>query len=217
MATYNSTTFGDISGRHGSAVAATGKRGNTLRVFKAPSNPKTEKQVAQRTKFAFVITYLLCLRELFNYTFSDSGGFDTAVSVAIKAAVTGKSPDYGLDMSKLSIVSGTDSVALSPNTIVSVVADATVKVTWNTWNMHQTTATVNASSAKADDSITLVFFNEDLKEALLFEPEATRADGQVQIALPDYWKDGKAHCWCYFARANGSANSKGSYLGEVQL
>lgn len=217
MATYNSTTFGDISGRHGNAVASTGKHGNTLRVYKSPSNPKTEKQVAQRTKFAFVITFLLCLKELFAYTFSDSGGFDTAVSLAIKEAVTGKSPDYSIDFSKLTVVSGSNTVAIAPGLIAGVVTDTTVKISWNTWNMHKTTATLAVSSAKADDTVSIVFFNEELKEALLFEPEVTRADGQVQFELPDYWKAAKAHCWCYFTRANRSSSSKGSYLGEVQL
>ena len=54
MAKFNSTTFGTISGRHGSAVAATQKNGTSyLRVFRAPSDPKTAKQVNQRAKFGF--------------------------------------------------------------------------------------------------------------------------------------------------------------------
>lgn len=58
MATFNSTTFGAISGRHGSAVAAYTKNGKCiLKVFKTPSNPNTDKQVAQRTKFGFVNRY----------------------------------------------------------------------------------------------------------------------------------------------------------------
>ena len=49
MAKFSSTTFGPISGRHGTAVAATTKDGKSyIRVYRAPSNPKTEKQVAHR-------------------------------------------------------------------------------------------------------------------------------------------------------------------------
>jgi len=49
MSTFRSTTFGMISGRHGNAVAAEMRNGvNVLKVFNAPFNPKSVKQVAQR-------------------------------------------------------------------------------------------------------------------------------------------------------------------------
>ena len=66
MAKFSSTTFGPISGRHGTAVAATTKDGKSyIRVYRAPSNPKTEKQVAHRSKFAFANKALSCLGSLF--------------------------------------------------------------------------------------------------------------------------------------------------------
>jgi hypothetical protein len=85
MSTFVSTTFGKISGRHGSAVAAIVKKGkNVLKVFTAPFNPKSVKQVAQRTKFKFVITTLLCMNDLFKITFHGLGEFHHAVSLALK-------------------------------------------------------------------------------------------------------------------------------------
>ena len=214
MATFNSTTFGEISGRHGSAVAAkTKNNGNVLRVYKAPSNPNSLKQIAQRTKFAFVIAFLGCMRELFKYTFKGNGGFDTAVSYALQNAVTGTSPNWTMDVSKLVMAVGSDNVYASGTHSVTHTLGSTVKVDWYTGNIHNS----QFDSAKANDTVTVVFFNEDLREAMLYEPEATRIEGTLEVDLPDNWTGGKAHSWLYYTRANGSINSNSMYLGEVQL
>ena len=214
MASFNSTTFGEISGRHGSAVAAkTKNNGNVLRVFKAPSNPNTGKQVAQRTKFAFVILYLACMRELFKYTFRNKGGFDAAVSNALKNAVSGIAPDWSIDFSKLLVASGSASVYSSGSRTATVSAGTTVKIDWYTGNIHNS----QFDAAKADDSVTAVFFNEDLREAMLYQPEVSRIDGTLEVELPDNWAGGKAHTWMYFSRAKSSMNSNSVYIGEIQL
>ena len=214
MARFNSTTFGEISGRHGGAVAAkTQNNGNILRIFKAPGNPKSEKQVAVRTKFAFVITYMSCLRELFKYTFNGKGGYKTAVSYAFRNAVTGSAPDWTMDVSKLIVAVGSESVYASGTHAVTLTSGSTVKVDWYTGNIHNSPF----DSAKGNYTVTVVFFNEDLREAMLYEPNATRIDGTLEVDLPDNWTGGKAHSWLYFTRANGSMNSNSMYLGEVQL
>ncbi len=214
MAIFNSTTFGEISGRHGGAVAAkTRNNGNVLRIFRAPGNPKSDKQVAQRTKFAFVIAYMSCMRELFKYTFNGKGGFDTAVSYAFRNAVTGTAPNWTMDVSKLVMAVGSDNVYASGEHSVELTTGSKVKVDWYTGNIHNS----QFDSAKANDTVTVVFFNEDLREAMLYEPDVTRIEGTLEVELPDNWTGGKAHSWMYFTRANGSNNSNSMYLGEVQL
>ena len=214
MASFNSTTFGEISGRHGSAVAAkTKNNGNVLRVFKAPSNPNTGKQLTQRTKFAFVIAYLSCMRELFKYTFRNKGGFDTAMSYALKNAVTGTISEWAMDLSKLAIATGSTNVYSSGTRSATVTGGTTVKIDWYTGNIHNSIT----DAAKANDTVTVVFFNEELREAMLYEPEVARIDGTLEVELPDNWADGKAHSWMYFTRANGSMNSNSVYISEIQL
>ncbi len=214
MATFNSTTFGEISGRHGGAVAAkTKNNGNILRVYKAPSNPNTGKQIAQRTKFAFVLAYLSCMRELFKYSFKGKGGFDTAVSYAFKNAVTGSVGNWSMDLSKLVVSVGSENVYISGTHTATLQSGTTVKVVWYTGNIHYNPA----DSAKPDDVVSVVFFNEDLREAMLYEPEVARIDGTLEAELPDNWAGGKAHGWMYYSRANRSSNSNSVYLGEVQL
>ena len=214
MAKFNSTTFGEISGRHGGAVAAkTKNNGNVLRVFKAPSNPNTNKQLTQRTKFAFVIAYLSCMRELFVYTFRNKGGYDAAVSYALKNAVTGSISEWAMNVSKIAITTGSANVYASGNRTATVTSDTTVKVDWYTGNINNGIA----NAAKANDKVTVVFFNEELREAMLYEPEVSRIDGTLEVELPDNWAGGKAHSWMYFSRVNGSINSNSAYISEIQL
>lgn len=214
MAKFNSTTFGEISGRHGGAVAAkTKNNGNVLRVFKAPSNPNTGKQLTQRTKFAFVISYLSCMRELFVYTFRNKGGYDAAVSYALKNAVTGTISEWAMDAGKIAITTGSANVYASGTRTATVTSGTGVKVDWYTGNIHDGIV----CAAKANDKVTVVFFNEELREAMLYEPEVIRMDGTLEVELPDNWAGGKAHSWMYFTRANSSTTSNSVYISEIQL
>jgi len=212
MAEFNSTTFGTISGRHGSAVATTIKKSgkSILKVFKAPSNPKTPKQVAQRTKFGFAIVTLSCLRALFGITFRTKGGADYGIGLAMREAIVGTSPDFSLDYSKLKFSEG--SLKRTGVMTVTKMADMDVKVDWNITNIIP-----NDSIANEDDGVNLIFLCEDYNEAILFDNSSFRIDATATVTLPDYWATTKVHCWMYFSRADGSLNSISQYFGVLQM
>jgi len=207
MATFNSTTFGSISGRHGSAVAANTKDGKCiLKIFKAPSNPNTDKQVAQRTKFGFVNSELSSMRELFKISFGNMLGKNQAVSYAMKNAVTGVSPNFTLDYSKLKISTG----SLYGSGLVSAAktVGTTVKIDWNYTDLTGNTA---------NDGVNLAFFNADSKEALLKQNIVLRSISTAEIELPAIWAGQNVHCWIYFSAPNGSENSASQYIDSLQL
>ena len=206
MAIYNSTTFGSISGRHGSAVATTGKRGNVLKVYKAPFNPNTDKQVAQRTKFGYATTSMACMRELFKYTFRHRGGYNYGLSKAMKNAVKGQSPEFTIDFSKLSISEGS---VYGSSVSLTMEAERNLTINWTVSNIGD-----KGSMAKSDDLVYAVFFNEELREAHLHDSIAYRSDATANIQLPEQWT-GKVHGWVYFGRADELLESNSIYLGEV--
>ena len=212
MATFNSTTFGTISGRHGSAVATTIKKSgkSILKVFKAPTNPKTPKQVAQRAKFSFGIEMLACLRAMFNITFHTKGGTDYGIGLAMREAIMGTSPNFSLDYSKLKFSEG--SLKMTGVMTVTKMADTDVKVDWNVTNIIP-----NDAIANEDDGINLIFLCEDYNEAVLYDNTSTRITATATVTLPDYWATTKVHCWMYFSRADGSLNSHSQYFGVLQL
>lgn len=207
MATYSSTTFGGISGRHGTAVASVGKTGYVLKVFKAPSNPNSDKQIEQRTRFGFVNSTMVCMRELFKYTFRHKGGYNYGISLAMRYAISGTAPDLTIDYSKLIVCEGSLYRAAVSMTKLE---NRKLKLSWSTVMVSE-----KASQAKNSDLVYVVCFNEELREACLFDAVAKREDETAEVTVPESWA-GKTHVWLYFGRADESLESTSTYLAEVQ-
>lgn len=208
MAKFNSTTFGTISGRHGSAVAATTKDGRSyLRVYRAPSDPKSTKQVAQRTKFAFANTSLSCFRNLFKETFNTKRGMNMGISYAMKGAILGESPDFTIDYSKLIFSVGSVNKALS---VTANVADNKVTLNWDF---------VEASLSKMDDNVNLIFFNEDTLLSIHMKDMCKRADKTVDIDLPEAWRNSMVYCWLYLSASNNQTfnSSESQFVSLLEL
>lgn len=209
MAKFNSTTFGSISGRHGSAVAATTKDGKSyLRIYRAPSDPKSAKQVAQRTKFAFANSSLSCFRNLFKETFNNRRGLNMGVSYALKNAIIGESPDFTVDYSKLVFTVGNINQALSVSA-----SHINNKVTIN-WDF------VEASQSKSDDQVSCIFFNEDTQLSIHMKDLCARGDKTIDIELPEAWKGSEVYCWMYISATNNlmSTNySASQFVDALQL
>ncbi len=207
MAKFTSTTFGAISGRHGTAVAVTSKDGQSiLRVYKAPSDPKSEKQVVQRAKFGFINTELSGYRILLNTTFNSGKGKQLAVSLAMQnGAIVGEYPDYYLDYSSLILSQGTIDKAASVKAVKT--EGAKVKVEWES---------SITSEATSGNNVNLVFLNSDLKLAILKDAVAVRETGHVEVELPTSWAGLDVHCWIYFS--NGKrATSASQYIAALKL
>ncbi|MFT3754042.1 MAG: DUF6266 family protein [Paludibacter sp.] len=209
MAKFNSTTFGTISGRHGSAVAATTKEGKSyLRVYRAPSDPKTDKQVAQRSKFAFANSSLSCFRNLFRETFNHRRGLNMGISYALKNAITGDYPDFTIDYSKLVFTVGNVNQAL---TVSANHTDNKVTINWDF---------VDASQSKPDDNVSFIFFNEDTQLSIHMKDVCLRAEKTTEIELPDAWKGSEVYCWLYISATNNSMitnYSASQFVDTLQL
>jgi len=208
MSTFDSTTFGKISGRHGSAVAsiskATGK--NYLRVYTAPSNPKSPKQVAHRAKFALVNKELNCMRNLFKITFGNAGGVGLGISLGFKDAVVGEYPDYAIDFSKLTISRG--GLNTSGLNTVTNMTGTTIQLAWDTTVGYQGDDT---------DGVNFVFLNATSKVGILKQNEVLRSIGTANIELPAVWAGQQVHCWIYFSSPDGKMNSDSQHIDLIQL
>lgn len=208
MSTFDSTTFGKISGRHGSAVAsiskATGK--NYLRVFTAPSNPKSPKQVAHRAKFALVNKELNCMRNLFRITFGNAGGVGLGISLGFKDAVVGEYPNFAIDFSKLIISRG--GLNTSGLNTVTNMTGTTIQLAWDTTVGYQGDDT---------DGVNFVFLNATSKVGILKQNEVLRSIGTANIELPAVWPGQQLHCWIYFSSPDGKMNSDSQYIDLIQL
>jgi hypothetical protein len=208
MAKFSSPTFGTISGRHGTAVAATTKDGQSiLRIYRAPSNPNTPKQQAQRTKFGMATSELSNYKSLFQKTFMNQKGRLQAVSSAMANCMVGEYPTFSIDYSKLQIAYGIIDIAAQVSIIKTT--GSNVKIEWDT--------TVIGSETKQNDNVNFVFINTNSSVAILLENHAIRSVGNSTIELPEVWSGNEIHCWFYFSNPNGNATSNSQYIDLLSL
>jgi len=177
-----------------------------MKVFNAPFNPKSVKQVKQRTKFAYVLITLVCFHDVFKKTFLGMDAVNHGISLALKNSVTGTSPDYSIDYPNLAFSEGRMYMATTVS--AAKTTGTSVKVDWSETLLAQ---------AFADDGVSLIFFHEEYQQAILNENCATRSACTFTEELPAEWANGSIHTWIYFSKADGSCNSKSKYICEVQL
>ena len=99
--------LGGFSGKVGNVVGASWKGIDYIRSLPASvKNPRTQGQVAQRTKFSTTMEFLRPLNQLINEGFrSASTGKLTAMNAAmsynVKNAVKGELPDFEMDFERV--------------------------------------------------------------------------------------------------------------------
>jgi hypothetical protein len=207
MSEFISSTFGKISGRHGTAVAMKFKKtGKTyLRLNSIPTDPKTPKQLAQRAKFGFVNKEMNCMRNLFKITFGNNQGVSYGISRAFEA-VTGEYPDYAIDFSKLVISEG----GLNTSSFLNITktTGTTLKFEWDTTIGYQ---------GDDNDGVNIVLLNDQNRIGLLKQNIVLRSVGTVDIELPAVWAGQSVHCWIYFSSPDETMNSNSQFIDTVQL
>jgi hypothetical protein len=206
MSKFFSTTFGKISGKHGTAVASIVNGESILRVYTPPANPNSVGQLTQRMKFGLVITSLNPLRAMIIIGFCDTRGFNLAVSYALRNAVTGTYPDLSIDYAKVLLSSG--SLQQSSAVNVSKLTGTKVAIVWDP---------VVWANASPDDTVHLAFLNPDNKTVVFVQAQAIRSLGRLEPELPSIWVGSNVHSWIFFTSPDGQQSSVSQYIGTVQL
>jgi len=202
MARFTSSSFGKISGKHGTAVAAVRKDGLCiLKEYRVASNPNTAGQKNQRGKFGYVMKELNCLRSVFTRNFGGQYGINKVVATVIKTAVAGEFPNFKLDYTKLEIASG--SLYNTSEVRMERINEKSVLISWNTYLF------INNSP---DDRVNLVFLNTQTKFVIERYECAIRSEGKAEIHIPAGWLDSDIHGWIYFTSADGKLNSTSLYI-----
>lgn len=203
MAKFYSSTFGAISGKHGSAVAVTRKDGTTyIRMYAKPSNPRTDKQQAHRAKFALSSRALVPFNPIFKDTIGITNGISVARSHAFKNAIVGDYPNLSVDYEKLMFSFGT----LEKLHNASVTRKGNVAtLNWDFKEMY---------NCHADDSVSIVVFNKDAKQVLHIKDVALRADKSTKIEIHNAWADSELYFWAYVR--GGDKISDSVFVGKCR-
>ena len=205
MATFKSSTFGRISGKHGNAIAAVRKDGLCiLKEYNKPSNPNTPKQQAQRTIFQYGMKELNCLRCVFTITFDGQYGLNRALSLAMKTSIIDEFPNFKLDYSMLLISNGNlEKLALLK--IERQIATA-IRLEWNTEELM---------GVSTHDRVNLVLLDPAKKSVVFKQNCAIRSTGSIEVELPPIWKGLPIHGWVYLSSSVGKTFSISQYIGLI--
>ena len=72
-------------------------------------------------------------------------------------------------------------------------------------------------NSKADDQVIILLYQPTVDEFMTAPVPPLRAEGTVDITIPDHLLGGKGHVWVFFANRKGTKVSRSSYLGELDL
>ena len=172
-------------------------------------NPRTEKQLAQRIKFALAQKFVKVMTAYLqvgyrNYT-QHQTATNAAMSHTVRNCMVGKYPSFGIDPSKVLVSSG----SLMPGRFCAVkVTDNVAKFTWEDNS--------DESHAAIDDFAMPLVYNFSKGEAIFTTEQASRVDCQTELKLPSDWQGDLLSCYIGFASVQNNGVSNSVYVGDVK-
>lgn len=208
--------LGSVSGSVGPVVLCTYRTQEVVKTKpKKSSKPPVQSQIDQRSKFKLVTEFLSSIPEVINS--GDKSGKKTsspmnrAVQYLLDNAITGVSPDFTLDYSKVKL-SGSNLATIMDTEVVSV-ASRSLVLTWG--SSEDLDPAVKA--LRDTDQAMIVFFGDTTRMFYDASGIVTRGEGGYTVKFhPTLLKD-TIHGWMFFLSADKKTVFKSTYLGEFKL
>lgn len=209
MGLYVKGANGAFSGKVGSVVGANWRSIDYLRSLPRPSKRKaTEKQQAQRAKFAMVMEFLNPLRDLINIFYSDKNerkntGFNKAFHKLLNE-VDGDYPDFTIPY---------DKVRFSKPGITNIYP--TVNIDPEGGIIFKWTNPVGIADALDTDIVHFILFHPLKKDFFVFQG-GLREAGEFTVGS-EGMPEGEYHIWVMLINENNSKCSSSDYIGTIDI
>jgi len=215
------SVLGDVSGLVGPIVVTRWKRTGVvkLRPTKPKKGKKTPKQAKQRALFSVVTDFLSQIGErVINEGYRFSGRAEmtpgnAAFSYHMTNALTGESPDYKINFSRVKLSRPVQSTEQAWNARFNAAEGRKLSVNWELNSFPQ-------KSTRQDDIAVIVFFN--ITENTIVARTSSKS-GPVRSKLNYVYTGAPKHVgheccgWMFFISADGKRVSETEYLGTVKL
>lgn len=211
MGTIKQGILGGFNGKVGTVIGSSWKGITYMKGIPTHTrNPRTEKQIAQRTKMEFARNYLSQAQEFLNVGFKDvakhQSPLNYAASQMMRTGITGDYPDYSPIYSQLKWSHG----LLTPPVVETVYANYNgIDFLWQDNS--------GSGNAKADDISMVVVCNEEKKEIAYFMNGYTRSSSTTHCEFPDEWVGDHIHVYVTMRSTDGKLISNSHYCGEFLL
>jgi hypothetical protein len=212
MARITESIIGVLKGKIGQVVGFKWKGIPVLRALSGSvSNPKTDKQLAQRQKFSVTMHFLEPLSEFLKTGFKEYAvkitGINAAMGYNIKNALTGTYPNIAIYYPNALVSKGNLAGAL--NQVAASTVAGTVHFTWDDDS--------GEIGAAAYDKTLLVIYNPSQNQAVTVSQLAERADGTQTITVPDSFSGDLVQCYIAFITVDGAMVSNSAFAGAVTV
>lgn len=183
MGTIKTGILGGFSGRVGTVVGATWNSVHYMRALATSvKNPRTDKQVSQRTKFSKTLTFLRAITPYVRIGYAGYAkkqtAFNAAMSYIMRNAITGSGLNLAIDYRRVLVSRGSLMQAFN---VKAEVSGQTVTFSWEDNS--------GMGDAQATDVAMPLAYNKAKGEALFLTAGATRADQTAELTLPSSWTD----------------------------
>lgn len=211
MGTIKKGILGGFSGKVGNVVGASWKSVSYIRSLPANvRNPRTVKQVTQRTKFSMIQKFVRTLLPVVRVGFKGNAGgnnsaYGAAISYNLLNAVKGVYPDFEIDFENASIAKGTLYGVSNPSATCS---GGRLNIDWGT-EMY--------SNARGDDRVAVIAYNPGNELAVYDLDVGARDDGAASLDLPPAWMGHEVETYLVFSSTDGTLVSDSIYTGRHEI
>lgn len=211
MATIKKGILGGFSGKVGNVVGASWKDIEYIRSLPSKvSNPRSAKQLTQRSRFSLVGHFLKVALPVVRLGFSRSADgrnsvYSAAMAWNIRYALKGDYPDFEIDFSKVALSMG------------GLYAPGNLSVAYDSGKMNFTWNTDTSDNGADDDQVALVAYDAAGDELEYDLNAGPRGDGSASLRLPDDWSGREAEAFAFFVSDSGDDVSKTVYAGKLTL
>jgi len=210
MGSIKQGILGAFSGKVGTVIGYTLNGIAYMRgLATSHTDANTLAQQDQRAKFGLAVKFLRPLVALLHIGFKNASsrmsGFASAMSYTMKNAISGISPLFAIDYTKVLVCQGSLPGAL--NAAAESTVEGGILFTWenNAWDF----------GAKATDKVVLAVYDATLNKWVSAIGDATRATGNQTVDLPDLFQGNAVQCYIGFT--NDAEYSNGEFVDVVNV
>jgi hypothetical protein len=212
MGKINQGILGGVSGQVGNVIGGTWKGIDYLRIKPSSvSNPRTEGQVDQRSKFSTVLQFLQPMTDFLRVGFKLYANrmtqFNAAMSYNLNNAVTGAYPNFMIDYASALVTRG--NLTGAANGAATSPSAGSVEVTW--------TDNSGSGSAQTTDKALIVLLNTTRGEAVFTTAGPLRSDATATIPVPSEYSGEDVEVFLGFVSDAGTKVANSVYLGSVTV
>ena len=207
--------YGSFVNKVGNVVGRV-KQGVQIYSIYQPSvaNPRTPEQVANRSKFGTMTSFVskvlagvkVGFQKLDGYrygtAFSSCVGYNMKNGVVVSDGQGG----YEIDYSKMAVSEGQLDNAFN---MQGSVDSNTLTLTW--------ADNSGMGNALATDVLEVVIYNKTKKAAVFDNGNAVRSSRNSSVTIPTAWNGDSIEVWAFFNRKDNSLQAKTQYIGSFSV